>query len=119
MKRFYNKKTVWIVSLLMLWLPFSNLLSAGMKSSSMTDMPCHQQNLPLQDQVCEHCAEPAFSVQCECCDLAASSVLIPEQSTDQQPALFSETLKPFRLKGFVSRSQNPPDRPPKPDSNLL
>ncbi|MDJ0807719.1 MAG: hypothetical protein QNJ78_12910, partial [Gammaproteobacteria bacterium] len=106
----------WILSLLLLLAPLISLAQWAPEATglNMDDMepPCHQTEMTLPDQQCNHCSGLDGILACDCCQGAVSPSLTMEQTRVVHIPSHSE----LNLQVYTRNRPNPPPgslyRPP-------
>jgi hypothetical protein len=65
---------VWVLSLLLLTLPYTQLLKATVTCAS--ELPCHEQTAGHQHQAKEACCDQSVNSACHCCQLQAPASIV-------------------------------------------
>jgi hypothetical protein len=105
-----TRRLVWLLSLLLLLLPYSDLLQASV--SPPAQMPCHHQtaaNLQHGD-ACRHELDNAG---CHCCQWHAPASIVTEHGVSLSMTFLVAIEAPHALPGFPATPQIPLYRPPK------
>lgn len=106
-----SKILAWVLSFLIIGLPFSGLSFAKDISlaQDLKQMPCHQKTDGMNGQ---ECPETGLST-CECCEYAAPAGLTFNSLSTDQILFISSIYQEKLLVSFISQTQAPPFRPPR------